>query len=154
LRDVAHLIVASEKIRGTVEIISEEEGPILLVPGGPKHMARRLEDWLKGEAYRDLEKRVRHHAANLDVHPTGITMRSQSTRWGSCASSGRLNFNWRLVLAPEYVLDYVAAHEVAHLLEMNHSRAFWATVERTLPDMSRGRAWLKKNGGKLMAYGR
>ncbi|MBI4046492.1 MAG: M48 family metallopeptidase, partial [Devosia nanyangense] len=87
------------------------------------------------------------------VKVVSISMRSQSTRWGSCSSSGRLNFNWRLVLAPDYVLDYVAAHEVAHLVEMNHSPAFWATVKRTLPDMARGRAWLKAHGRELMAYG-
>ena len=80
-------------------------------------------------------------------------MRSQSTRWGSCSTTGRLNFNWRLVLAPPFVLDYVAAHEVAHLVEMNHSEAFWATVERTLPGMERGRAWLKAHGRQLMVYG-
>ena len=80
-------------------------------------------------------------------------MRSQSTRWGSCSTTGRLNFNWRLVLAPPFVLDYVAAHEVAHLVEMNHSDAFWRVVEKTLPDMERGREWLRVNGRELMVYG-
>ncbi len=81
-----------------------------------------------------------------------ITLRSQSSRWGSCSSSGNINYNWRLILAPPHVLDYVAAHEVAHLVEMNHSAAFWTTVERTLPDMARGRAWLKAHGRDLMAW--
>lgn len=153
LRGEEHLIVAAERIRGTVEIIAEEERPVLLVPGGPDHMARRLKDWLKSEAMRDLEISVARHADNLSVTPTAIRMRGQSTRWGSCSSAGRLNFNWRLVLAPPFVLDYVAAHEVAHMVEMNHSPAFWATVERTLPDMNRGRTWLKAHGRTLMAYG-
>jgi predicted metal-dependent hydrolase len=78
-------------------------------------------------------------------------MRDQSTRWGSCSSARTLNFNWRLVLAPDFVLDYVAAHEVAHIVEMNHSPAFWRTVARTLPDYGRGQAWLKANGAGLMA---
>ncbi len=82
-----------------------------------------------------------------------IAMRSQSARWGSCSSAGRLNYNWRLILAPGFVLDYVAAHEVAHLVHMNHSPAFWATVEKALPDMHRGKAWLKANGTVLMGYG-
>jgi len=82
-----------------------------------------------------------------------ISMRSQSTRWGSCSSTGKLNFNWRLILAPPYVLDYVAAHEVAHLVQMNHSTAFWRTVEKALPTMARGRDWLKEHGRELMVYG-
>jgi predicted metal-dependent hydrolase len=80
-------------------------------------------------------------------------MRGQSTRWGSCSTTGRLNFNWRLILAPPFVLDYVAAHEVAHLLEMNHSDRFWARVEETLPTMEKGREWLRVNGRQLMVYG-
>ena len=80
-----------------------------------------------------------------------VKMREQRSRWGSCSSSGNINYNWRLIMAPPFVLDYVAAHEVAHLVEMNHSAAFWATVKRTLPDMERGRAWLKAHGRKLMA---
>ncbi|UJQ93451.1 M48 family metallopeptidase [Mariluticola halotolerans] len=153
LRGVDHLIVAAERVRGTVEVIAEDERTVLLVPGGPAHMARRLTDWLKAEALRDIEECVGLHARQLGVRPTGISMRGQSTRWGSCSSAGRLNFNWRLILAPPFVLDYVAAHEVAHMVEMNHSQAFWDTVERTLPDMNRGRAWLKAHGRQLMAYG-
>ncbi len=83
---------------------------------------------------------------------TQVRLRSQSSRWGSCSSTGAINYNWRLILAPPFVLDYVAAHEVAHLIEMNHSAAFWAVVERTLPDMERGRAWLKSHGRDLMAW--
>lgn len=153
VRGQDHLLVAAERIRGQVEIIPEADRPVLLVPGGAKHMARRLTDWLKAEAQDDLEISVSTHAQNLDVRPIAIKMRGQLTRWGSCSSAGRLNFNWRLVLAPPFVLDYVAAHEVAHMVEMNHSPQFWATVERTLPDMSRGRAWLRAHGRELMSYG-
>jgi len=153
LRGIDHLVVAAERVRGTVEIVAEEERTVLLVPGGPAHMARRLKDWLKAEALRDIETSVALHAGRLGVRHSGISMRGQSTRWGSCSSAGRLNFNWRLILTPPFVLDYVGAHEVAHLLEMNHSKAFWDTVERTLPDMNRGRAWLKAHGRQIMAYG-
>jgi predicted metal-dependent hydrolase len=125
----------------------------LLVPGAPEHMARRLKDWLKQQALDDLQPAVARHAGNLDVHPASIRIRGQSSRWGSCSSAGRLNFNWRLVLTPDFVLDYVAAHEVAHLVEMNHSAAFWQVVEQTLPDMERGRAWLRAHGRDIMAYG-
>jgi len=153
VRGIAHLIVPTGKIRGRVEIAEIDGTPALMVPGEPQHQARRLSDWLKTEAQQDLEVRVGVHAKTLGVAVKSIRLRSQSTRWGSCSSSGRLNFNWRLVLAPAFVLDYVAAHEVAHLVEMNHSAAFWDTVERALPDMAHGRAWLKAHGRQLMAYG-
>lgn len=154
LRGVDHVIVATGKVRGRVEPGTAEGQPALLVPGEREHQPRRLIDWLKSEAQRDLDQRVAVHAQSLAVTVKSVAMRSQSTRWGSCSSTGRLNFNWRLVLAPPHVLDYVAAHEVAHLVEMNHSPAFWSTVERALPDMSRGRAWLKAHGRELMVYGR
>src|SRR5690606_24900565 len=110
-------------------------------------------DWLKAEAARDLEQRSRHHAAALGVSFTSISMRDQTTRWGSCSTSGKLNYNWRLILAPPFVLDYVAAHEIAHLIEMNHSQDFWDVVTRTLPTMERGRDWLRVHGRELMVYG-
>jgi len=153
LRGVPHRILATGSIRGTVTTEAGDGVPLLLVPGAPEHRTRRLVDWLRAEAGRDLSARCAVHAATLGVTVTGMSLRDQSTRWGSCSSTGRLNFNWRLVLAPPHVLDYVAAHEVAHLVEMNHSPAFWRTCERALPDMARGRAWLKAHGRELMAYG-
>ena len=153
LRGVNHRIVPTGRIRGVVEVGEHEGEYALLVPGAPEHRARRLTDWLKAEALRDLERRSRVHAANLGVEVKSIVMRSQATRWGSCSSKGKLNYNWRLVLAPPFVLDYVAAHEVAHLVQMNHSAAFWKTVERTLPSMERGREWLRVHGRELMVYG-
>jgi predicted metal-dependent hydrolase len=153
LRGVNHRIVPTGRVRGVVEV-GEHEGELaLLVPGAPEHRARRLTDWLKAEAHRDLTRRVKVHAGTLGVEIHSIVMRSQSTRWGSCSSRGKLNFNWRLVIAPPYVLDYVAAHEVAHLVQMNHSRRFWAVVEKTLPTMERGREWLRVHGRELMVYG-
>jgi predicted metal-dependent hydrolase len=153
VRGVPHRVIGTGKVRGRVEETEVEGAPALLVPGEADHQARRLTDWLKGEAQLDLEARVAFHATRLGVVAKSVRLRSQSTRWGSCASSGRLNFNWRLIIAPPFVLDYVAAHEVAHLVEMNHSAAFWSTVEKTLPDMARGRAWLKAHGRDLMGYG-
>ena len=153
LRGVEHRIIGTGKVRGRVEQIVEEGVPTLLVPGDPEHQGRRLTDWLKDQAAEDLSRQTAIHAERLGVTVKSVKMRSQSSRWGSCSSSGNLNYNWRLIIAPEFVLDYVAAHEVAHLVEMNHSAAFWATVKRTLPDMDRGRAWLKAHGRQLMAYG-
>ncbi|KKB07993.1 M48 family metallopeptidase [Devosia chinhatensis] len=152
LRGVPHRVVASGQLRGRVQPGADDDGPILLVPGSPEHLPRRLYDWLKAEALADLQARSAVHAARLGVTVRQVRMRSQSSRWGSCSSTGNINYNWRLILAPPHVLDYVAAHEVAHLLEMNHSPAFWAEVERTLPDMAKGRAWLKAHGRALMAW--
>lgn len=153
LRGVNHRIVPTGKVRGVVEA-GEHDGELaLLVPGAAEHRARRLIDWLKGEAQQELAARCGHHAVNLGVQVKSISMRSQTTRWGSCSSTGKLNFNWRLILAPPFVLDYVAAHEVAHMIEMNHSQAFWDVVERTLPTMELGREWLRVNGRQLMVYG-
>jgi predicted metal-dependent hydrolase len=153
LRGVNHRIVPTGRVRGIVEVGVQEDERVLFVPGAVEHRARRLIDWLKTEAHKDLTRRVKVHAAALGVEVKSIAMRSQATRWGSCSSTGKLNFNWRLILAPAYVLDYVAAHEVAHLVEMNHSDKFWATVEKTLPGMERGREWLRVHGRELMVYG-
>lgn len=152
LRGVPHLVVGTGSLRGRVEILPHADLPELRVPGTVEHQPRRLFDWLKAEALADLSERSAFHAARLGVTVKDIKLRSQSSRWGSCSSTGSINYNWRLILAPPFVLDYVAAHEVAHLVEMNHSDAFWATVKRTLPDMERGRAWLKAHGRQLMAW--
>ena len=151
LRDIAHRVVSLDRPRGLVMRIEGAGGPEIHVPGGPAHCRRRLLDWLRAQARADLEAACALHAGNLGVEVAGIALRDQSSRWGSCSSARRLNFNWRLVMAPPFVLDYVAAHEVAHILEMNHAPRFWRTVERTLPDYERGRAWLKANGQGLMA---
>lgn len=153
LRGVGHRIVPTGKVRGHVQVTEIDGEPVLLVPGDPEHHARRLIDWFKAEAQKDLVPRCAVHARTLNVAVKSVSMRSQATRWGSCSSTGSLNFNWRLVLAPPFVLDYVAAHEVAHLREMNHSQAFWDRCAEALPDMARGRAWLKAHGRQLMAYG-
>ncbi len=148
-----HRIISLESPRGLVSVVSGEDEPEIRVPGGQSHCRRRLLDWLKSEARADLEAACAIHAQSLGVTIAAISLRDQSSRWGSCSSARRLNFNWRLVMAPPFVLDYVAAHEVAHILEMNHAPAFWRTVARALPDFERGRAWLKANGQSLMQIG-
>ena len=83
---------------------------------------------------------------------TGIALRDTRSRWGSCTAQGRLMFSWRLAMAPDGVLDYVAAHEVAHLAHMNHAPAFWAEVGRLMPDWTARRDWLRRNGAALQAW--
>lgn len=127
--------------------------PTINIAGAEAHAPRRLKDWLKREARTDLSARCAAHAATLKVRPKRITVRDQTSRWGSCSAGGVLSFSWRLILAPENVLDYLAAHEVAHLREMNHGPRFWAHVRETFPHMDTAKSWLKKNGAKLHRYG-
>lgn len=127
--------------------------PAIAVSGDPRHAPRRLKDWLIREARKDLTARSYWHAANLGLTPKRITVRDQTTRWGSCSANGVLSYSWRVVLAPPFVLDYLAAHEVAHLKEMNHSKRFWALVRETMPRMDEGRKWLRAHGNSLHRYG-
>ncbi len=153
LRGVDHMIVGSAG-RGTVHIDTDAEGrPAIVVPGAPEHLARRLTDWLKRQARHDLEAAVFRHAATAGVRPVAIRLRDPKARWGSCSSRGNLSFSWRLVLAPPLVLDYLAAHEVAHLRQMNHGPAFWRLVHELCPETERAEAWLRTQGSALFAVG-
>ena len=127
--------------------------PRLHITGEEEHAPRRLLDWLRRQAHLDLKTRVELHARRLDFAPKRIYVRDQTTRWGSCSTSGALSFSWRLVLAPPFVLDYLAAHEVAHLGHMNHGPRFWALVERTMPRHEEARSWLRRHGASLHRYG-
>ena len=105
------------------------------------------------EQMRDLDAASRRHAAALGVAIKRIAVRDQSSRWGSCSNSGVLSYSWRLILAPPFVLDYLAAHEVAHLVELNHSPRFWRLVRRVYPDAQRAKVWLDVHGTDLHRYG-
>ena len=95
---------------------------------------------------------MRRYAERLGCAAGPVALRDTRSRWGSCTSDGRLGFSWRLAMAPAEVLDYVAAHEAAHLVEMNHSRRYWALLEDVLPDHARHRAWLRHEGRRLHAF--
>jgi len=125
---------------------------VLKVAGPAQRAPRRLKDWLVAEARRDLDACVLKHARVLALRPKRIAVRDQTSRWGSCSTTGLLSFSWRLILAPPPVLDYVAAHEVAHLGEMNHSARFWALVRKTMPNMDEPRSWLRHHGMELHRY--
>jgi len=170
LRGMAHKIEFIGPVRTESVVMREGEGdgvwqgywadrdvadaplPGLRVSGEPAHAPRRLADWLKAEARADLSERVAHHADILGVAPKRISVRDQSTRWGSCSCSGSLSFSWRLIFAPGFVLDYVAAHEVAHLREMNHGPRFWRLVRDTMPEMNAARRWLREYGAELHRF--
>jgi predicted metal-dependent hydrolase len=153
VRGVAHRIAHRSGARGTVWIEAGEGEPLLCVAGAAPHIERRVSDFLKREAKRDLDVACRRHAAALAVTIKRIAVRDQSSRWGSCSTTGALSFSWRLILAPSFVLDYLAAHEVAHLMEMNHGPRFWNLVVRLTPDAARAKAWLDAHGSGLHRYG-
>lgn len=129
------------------------EAAAILVGGHAEHVARRVRDFLVAEARREITDRARDKAARLGARIAAVTLRDTRSRWGSCSSTGRLSFSWRLILAPEAVLDYVVAHEVAHLKELNHSPRFWSLCAALVPDVKGPRAWLKANGARLLRYG-
>ena len=152
-------------LRGEDHLLVYEHGraPPRIEPGAPSRLIAPAPDaalfesrvlrFLKDQARLDLIDRVATHAVTLGVRPVRLQVKELRSRWGSCSTDGVLAFSWRLILAPSFVLDYLAAHEVAHLREMNHSRRFWAHVRRCLPDYERGRQWLHEHGCALHAVG-
>ncbi len=154
LRGELHRIVHRRGVRGTVWTAADDEGNgLLCVAGEAPHINRRIGDYLRRSAARELEAAARRYAEALGVAIKRISIRDQSSRWGSCSNTGVLSFSWRLILAPPYVLDYLAAHEVAHLVELNHSPRFWRLVERIYPDFERAKVWLEVHGTDLHRYG-
>lgn len=127
------------------------EGARLLVPGDAERLGVRLETFFKHAARRRLQEASERYAGQIGRGFSKITIRDTRSRWGSCSASGALSYSWRLIMAPPEVLDYVAAHEVAHLEEMNHSPAFWRVVEALRPGFKAERAWLKREGSALHA---
>jgi hypothetical protein len=143
------LITRTADGRGTTRL----KGDCLLVGGAEAHCNRRVTDWLKLKARERLKQRSLLHAARIGETVQRVRVADQSSRWGSCSGRGVLSFNWRLILAPDHVLDYVAAHEVAHLREMNHGPRFHALLATLLDDPRAGDRWLVSNGQKLRRYG-
>lgn len=132
------------------------EAGALWVSGGADFIERRVADYLKREAKREIAARAKVKAGLLPAkaRPLGrVILRDTRSRWGSCAHSGDLSFSWRLILAPEAVLDYVVAHEVAHLAEMNHGPAFWRLVGKLTESVKQPKAWLRREGAGLHRYG-
>ena len=127
------------------------EGDSLFLPGDPAQAAARAAGFLRALARDRLAEASDHYAGLLGRKVARITLRDTRSRWGSCSHDGALMYSWRLVMAPPSVLRYVAAHECAHLVEMNHSGAFWAVVDRIHPGWQRERAWLHAHGARLHA---
>jgi predicted metal-dependent hydrolase len=124
----------------------------LFVAGRHEHAPRRVLDFLKREARKALDARTLDFANRIGTTPKRITVRDTASRWGSCSTTRALSFSWRLILAPPFVLDYVVAHEVAHLRQMNHGARFWQLVRGLVDDVETPQAWLGRNGAMLHRY--
>jgi predicted metal-dependent hydrolase len=120
------------------------------MPAGSKASTRlAAEAWMRTNSRAEIEQVVLEQARRMKAKPKAISIRDQRTRWGSCSSQGNLAFNWRLVMAPPGVLQYVVVHELAHIFELNHSKDFWDIVARYFPDYKKARTWLRKNASSL-----
>lgn len=125
---------------------------VVTVSNNDQKAPTRIASFLKFAARADLTDASEGFARDLGVSFGRISLRDTRSRWGSCSHEGNLMYSWRLVMAPPYVLRYVAAHEVAHLIEMNHSADFWAVVERIFPDHKEARKWLRDHGEELHRF--
>jgi len=143
-----HILVNDPLLRG---LGVREEG-VLKLSGSADFFKRRFEDWAKKDIKRYIEEYSDYYSRKMGVSRGRITVRDQKSRWGSCSSKGHLNFSWRLIFMPQYVSQYIIAHEVAHLVHMDHSADFWALVESHFPDMKAAKSWLKKNGSSVHRY--
>jgi hypothetical protein len=158
--EAARAVVAAR--RGTVPYLGEtlalhpqpgrtrvhRRGDALFVPSGDPRPA--LERWYRRMAAREIAPRLDHAVQRLGTRYTTLTIRNQRTRWGSCSSNGAMSFNWRLLLAPEDVLDYVVWHEACHLLVLDHSPRFWSLLESHVPGYAEPRRWLRRHGQTLI----
>lgn len=144
-----HLIRHEPILRGGV---IRERG-VINVSGRIEHLPRRVRDWVRKEARAAIEPVADAFARRLDLKYSKISIRDTKSRWGSCAASGNLSFSWRLLMTPQWVLDYVVAHEVSHLAHMNHGPAFWRTVASLDVMTDRAREWLNRESARLHRIG-
>jgi predicted metal-dependent hydrolase len=149
LNGVAHCIRHMPAMRGAVRVAAGE----ILVAGDAAFLARRVTDFLRAEARRRFSELVARKAEAATLTPRRVSVKDTRSRWGSCAADRSLAFSWRLIMAPPYVQDYVAAHEVAHLRHMNHGPHFWALVDELTPHTEAAVAWLRVHGPRLLRVG-
>jgi len=150
-RGLPHRVVCA--MGGPAPVWVDEGAAAVRVSGRAEHAPRRIQDFLKREARSRLSERSAHFVQAIDEKPKRVVIRDTVSRWGSCSATGVLSYSWRLILAPDPVLDYVVAHEVAHLREMNHGPRFWRLVAGLLPDYKAAQAWLSRHGSDLHRYG-
>ena len=149
LRGVSHRVVAEPRRPARVNVV----GRSIVVGGDEDDLERRLLAWLRTQARSDATERAEEMAAAVRRRLGRVSVRDPRSRWGSCSARGDLSFSWRLVLAPPWILDYVVAHEVSHLVHRHHGPSFWRTVERLVPDFEAAREWLRQAGAGLHRIG-
>lgn len=152
IRGIPHRIERDPRPRAPVSIF-DGHPPVIRVGGDGAHLNRRITDWLKKQARHDLNLAVEEYCHQLGKTPRPIRVRDTKTRWGSCTSDGSISFSWRLIMAPPEILTYVAAHECAHLIHMDHSPAFWRQVNAFGVDARAAENWFNANGAALFSYG-
>ncbi|WP_339072872.1 M48 family metallopeptidase [Sinorhizobium meliloti] len=151
VRGVAHRIERTGRLRGLTEALVIDDEAVLRVGGAEEHLRRRIADYLKKEARSELERLVAVYAGRTGRRARSLSLKDTRSRWGSCSAKGDLSFSWRIAMAPPKVIAYLAAHEVAHLQEMNHGPRFWALCESLCPETKDAKHWLKRNGTMLHA---
>ncbi len=149
---VEHIVIHDPAVRSAIRLDTTHY-PAMRVGGREEHLNRRVCDWLKREARKRLTERVDFYCEELGKSRRAIRIRDTRTRWGSCSSEGDLSFCWRLIMAPPAILDYVAAHECAHLIHLDHSPAFWRVVRGLGVDPRAAAVWLSEHGPGLYGYG-
>ena len=148
VRDKEHIRVYKKQNDNGESVLCMVSG----IENNPNAYRRAAVGWLREYARVELEKRVRIFKEQMQVSVNRISIKEQKTRWGSCSLKGNLNFNWKLVLMPERIMDYVVVHELAHRKQMNHSPAFWREVELILPDYKERRQWLREHESEFVKY--
>ncbi|RVK55135.1 M48 family peptidase [Sinorhizobium meliloti] len=151
VRGAAHRIERTGRLRGLTEALVIDDEAVLRVGGAEEHLRRRIADYLKKEARSELERLVAVYAGRTGRRARSLSLKDTRSRWGSCSAEGDLSFSWRIAMAPPKVIAYLAAHEVAHLQEMNHGPRFWALCESLCPETKDAKHWLKRNGTMLHA---
>nr|WP_245161492.1 SprT family zinc-dependent metalloprotease [Brevundimonas alba] len=147
--------LASTGGAGAARLTEDEEGPLIVSGGEGEAFARRVENLFKRVARDTLQARTDVHLRTLGLRPVKMSIADPRSRWGSCSPHNRtIRYSWRVIMAPPPVIDYLAAHEVAHLVHADHSPAYWSVVERLIGDHRPHRKWLRDNGPALHAVGR
>lgn len=140
---------------GAARLIDGPEGPVIQSGGEGEAFARRVENLIKRLARQVLVERTEHHLQTLGQRPVRVSIADTKSRWGSCSPHNRsIRYSWRVIMAPPAVADYLAAHEVAHLVHADHSPAYWSVVQRLVGDHRPFRKWLREHGAALHAVGR